>query len=403
MELCYMINMNEFLHKINKFDIYKKNGRDCYLDPIRKKLTYKTPEETVRQKMILFLLENMNIPSEMILVEEKLSHFGVEGDKGDGRADIVICQYKENENTIFPIAIIECKAPEVILDEQAVNQGYSYADSLNCDYVMITNGEYAYMYKYIHDNKEYVEIKEIPKYNDMLNGIYEEYVYEEFTRCHFNKLSTRASDYIGNEIGESTQEKYIAPLTNFIECLYDEKHKLSAKKYTLFNVCEDYGLRLLSYGNASGGVFTGVYRSFLIEYNGNNEFINIGLASYCTYAKPDVLKTSINVGIDTENGCHHSIQLVVDNGCLYYDNHFKFFHSGRIGISNKGSGKIADLKLFIRKMYSKILVNDKIFLGTLTNDHLWYLNEKDMEQFIENLISYALIRDEYRKYFLDKV
>lgn len=27
--------------------IYKRNGRDCYLDPIRQKLIYITPEETV--------------------------------------------------------------------------------------------------------------------------------------------------------------------------------------------------------------------------------------------------------------------------------------------------------------------------------------------------------------------
>ena len=36
--------------------IYKRNGRECYLDPIRKKLIYITPEETVRQSVILYLL-----------------------------------------------------------------------------------------------------------------------------------------------------------------------------------------------------------------------------------------------------------------------------------------------------------------------------------------------------------
>ena len=29
--------------------IYKRDGRDCYLDPIRQKLIFITPEETVRQ------------------------------------------------------------------------------------------------------------------------------------------------------------------------------------------------------------------------------------------------------------------------------------------------------------------------------------------------------------------
>lgn len=32
--------------------IYKRNRKDCYLDPIREKLIYITPEETVRQQVI---------------------------------------------------------------------------------------------------------------------------------------------------------------------------------------------------------------------------------------------------------------------------------------------------------------------------------------------------------------
>ena len=38
--------------------IYKRNGKDCYLDPIREKLIYITPEETVRQYIISYLFTN---------------------------------------------------------------------------------------------------------------------------------------------------------------------------------------------------------------------------------------------------------------------------------------------------------------------------------------------------------
>ena len=31
-------------------EIYNRHGKDCYLDPIRQKLIYITPEETVRQE-----------------------------------------------------------------------------------------------------------------------------------------------------------------------------------------------------------------------------------------------------------------------------------------------------------------------------------------------------------------
>ena len=39
-------------------EIYTRSGKKCYLDPIRNKLIYVTPEETVRQRVIQFLIEN---------------------------------------------------------------------------------------------------------------------------------------------------------------------------------------------------------------------------------------------------------------------------------------------------------------------------------------------------------
>lgn len=36
--------------------IYKRDGRDCYLDPIRQKLIFITPEETVRKRVISYAL-----------------------------------------------------------------------------------------------------------------------------------------------------------------------------------------------------------------------------------------------------------------------------------------------------------------------------------------------------------
>ena len=46
---------------------YKRNGKECYLDPIREKLIYITPEETVRQKVIIHLTENLQVPIEKLL------------------------------------------------------------------------------------------------------------------------------------------------------------------------------------------------------------------------------------------------------------------------------------------------------------------------------------------------
>ena len=33
---------------------YKREGKDCYLDPIRERLVFITPEETVRQHVVTY-------------------------------------------------------------------------------------------------------------------------------------------------------------------------------------------------------------------------------------------------------------------------------------------------------------------------------------------------------------
>ena len=56
------------------------------------------------------------------------------------------------------------------------------------------------------------------------------------------------------------------------------------------------------------------------------------------------------------------------------------------------------MRKFVRKDYPSIISGNKYHLGELTNDRLWNLKDKEMVDLIEDLISYALIRDKYRKY-----
>lgn len=94
--------------------IYIRNSRECYLDPIREKVIYITSEETVRQRVIAYLINELNVPRRMIDVEEHLSHYGI---SSRDRADIVVHKVDEN-NDLVPILVIECKAPTVYLGEK---------------------------------------------------------------------------------------------------------------------------------------------------------------------------------------------------------------------------------------------------------------------------------------------
>ena len=374
--------------------VYKRAAKDCYLDPIRNKLIYVTPEETVRQRVIQYLLET-GYPNNMIDVEEHLSHYGVDSRR---RADIVINAYTNNSDDFVQLMVIECKAPNVELDNRACNQVFDYADLLGANFVVVTNGHSFLCYHYNSSHNIYERITHFPSYSDLLSNSYHIMDFGEMPpRIQIDKLEEGVQGY-PNEIGENTPKNLQICMVNFVECLLDSEYHLPIKKYKLFKVIDDLGVRYTSYGDASGGVFTGLYRSFLVEHKNSTEIVSIGLSAYCTWAKQDILKTSINVAVDNEKSSHHAIQLVIDDNCSFSSNTIHFYHHGRIAIGNIGSGKLDELREFVKKSYPEIISGNKYYLGSLTNDRLWRLDDKEVVKLIENLISYALIRDEYRDY-----
>lgn len=381
--------------------IYRRNGKDCYLDPVRKKLIYITPEETVRQKTISYLINELKVPKDAILVEEYLSHYHIESRK---RADIIV--HGTEDGVDYPVLIVECKAPEVFLDEKALLQVFNYCDLLGADYAMVCNGYEMFCYKYFADKDIYEELNEIPQYKEMLNKMGEVKLYEQVPeRIPFNKIedylksvfAQYPDDCYGEDISKTTPIEIAKVAFNLQEALYDTRHCIPKGDYGLFQLIEDYGIRMLSYGNAGGGQFYGPYRSFLIEYKGNTEFISFAFSSYARSEQQSKVKTCLCVAHDNEKETHHALQLVFDDNVKLIDNNVIFYHNGRIAIGNQGSGKIDDLRKFVEKRYSRIIDGRRFNLGTLKNDHLWELDQPDVMQVVLNLISYALIRDEYRE------
>ncbi len=392
--------MRNELNRAKLPPVYKRDGKDCYLDPIRQKLIFITPEETVRQKVISYLTDTLHVPANMIRVEEHLSHYGIKSTK---RADIIIEKLNKEKDELNPLAVIECKAPGVFLGEGPGKHVTGYADALLCDFCMMTNGTEAFCYYYDHREEKYVEVESLPEYVSMVKGEFVEAPQvDPLPRLTFEEIPAHCREYDNADIGVNTPDHLAAVCVNFWECMLYPEHKLPAKKYRLFRVIEDYGVRLLSYGNASGGQFFGQYRSFLIEHAGSTEFVSIGLNPYYTWSKPDIIKTAINVAIDNEKTAHHSLQLVVDDNVGITGNKVTFYHHGRIGVSNIGSGKIDELRQFVEDEYPDILDGKRFNLGTLTNDRLWNLDDAEVMAVVENLISYALIRDKYRGFLKNR-
>ena len=67
-------------------------------------------------------------------------------------------------------------------------------------------------------------------------------------------------------------------------------------------------------------------------------------------------------------------------------------------MGNKGSGKVSELREFVKSRYPYIISGNQFNLGTLVYDRDWELDDPEIINLIENLISYALVRDEYRAF-----
>lgn len=387
--------MNQ-ISKMKLPPIYKRNEKECYIDPIRKKLIYITPEETVRQRVVAYLMQVLEVPADMLIVESHLAHYKIDSKR---RADIVIHAINE-EGMLYPIAIVECKAPGVGLDESVGDQLCDYCDSLGADYAMMVNDIECFCFHYEEKKQQYVQINQLPNYKDMLDGKFEVRslgdLPKRITYDEIPQFMTDNADEVSADISPKTPRNLAYAAFNLWEGLLDTRHKMPAKQYGLFTLIEDYGVRQLSYGNASGGIFYGLYRSFIIDYRGSTEIVSIGFSPYGSFAKPDVEKTAMVVAIDNDDDSHHALQFSIDDNLIQIGDTYMFYHHGRIAVGNKGSGKVSELIAFVAERYPQIIDGKKFNLGSLEYTKDWNLDDSDVEKLIENIITYALIRDEFR-------
>lgn len=103
---------------------------DQYWDPLRKKAVAATPEERVRQWFIGVLKDSIGVPEHMMM-----SEVGFKFGEKQYRADILA--YGRDG---APLAIVECKRPDVQLDAKVVRQALRYDMVLSVRYIFITNG-----------------------------------------------------------------------------------------------------------------------------------------------------------------------------------------------------------------------------------------------------------------------
>jgi hypothetical protein len=139
------------------FKITGREGSEMILDQIRRKYVRLTPEEWVRQNFVQYLITEGKYPPGLIGIEVMFSL-----NKLKRRVDILIHNRQGN-----PVMIVECKEPEVKIDDKVFSQIADYNLGLKVPYLVVTNGivHYACIINIEHNTWEY--LLTLPLYEDI--------------------------------------------------------------------------------------------------------------------------------------------------------------------------------------------------------------------------------------------
>lgn len=140
--------------KTYPFRFKNKENKVFIFDEIRKKFVVLQPEEWVRQHVVHFLINELEIPKSLINVEKVLKLNGL-----TKRYDIVV--YKPDGKIAI---MVECKAPSITITQQTFDQIARYNLELDANYLMVTNGLQHYYCTIDYTAKTYHFIPQLPKY-----------------------------------------------------------------------------------------------------------------------------------------------------------------------------------------------------------------------------------------------
>ena len=132
------------------FKIKEEEGKEVIFDEVRKKWVRLTPEEWVRQNMIQYLVHVKSVPLKWIGVEKEIKLGEL-----SKRFDIIVVNASMQTHLL-----IECKAADVVLNEEVLHQVLRYNISLPAPFLVVTNGNETFVFE--KKNGELVEASEFP-------------------------------------------------------------------------------------------------------------------------------------------------------------------------------------------------------------------------------------------------
>ena len=148
------------------FKLRNEIGKVSIFDTFRKKYVALTPEEWVRQHFLHWLVNYKGFPSGLIAVETSLKY-----NRLKKRADAIV--YNKSGK---PMMIVECKAPEVTITQDAFDQIAIYNYKVGVKYLAVTNGLKHFCCQWMTSSGSWMFLEDFPDFNviqdeELINGI----------------------------------------------------------------------------------------------------------------------------------------------------------------------------------------------------------------------------------------
>ena len=139
------------------FNIKSRGEREWIFDIFRRDWYVLTPEEWVRQNFARYLCEVLGYPESLMLLEQRITHNGL-----TRRCDIVVYNRLGQ-----PVILVECKAPEIVLNQKSFDQIARYNMVLGVNMLLVTNGLNHYCIQIDPLASTYSFLRDIPSFRSM--------------------------------------------------------------------------------------------------------------------------------------------------------------------------------------------------------------------------------------------
>lgn len=379
------INLKQFAPK----HTYMRNGAKCYLDPYRQMLVPVTPESLLQLKMEMYVNQVMGVPKNMMYMNQSFRKYGVDSSK---QIDIVIHDTIDGE--IKPVAIVECKAPDMALYHTTIAHIEGFAKKIGVNYLIVTNGTDVDSYISREDRLSFWKIDNVPDYETICNG-HRAVLADEFAaqgvEAKVKKPAPKPQP--SAKFNSKTTPKAIQPaVMSLVKGLRDDHSRFKHQAFGHITVLGDCGLRKKLTGFGSEKQSKTLQRTLLIkDFYGNHQLISFDLT-------PDLHGAPI-LSVTLDDYDSRQVVFTLDlNLCLSESEQgFDLCCDLDQLFSKEEERFVPELCQLIEKRMPQLKFDRQMAFGNLMLLEPFKLDQEESAQLLANLAAFALVVDEYRE------